>query len=207
MNQAGFFYPRKMGRIILQAMEEVTGKGGVERVLTAASLQAWIENYPAPDEERSVSFEAVSQMQAALEEVYGRRGGPGLAQRIGRASFSYGLREYGSLLGLTQAAFRLLPLGTKLHNGARIFADLFNKHTDQHVRIEETEDEILWHIERCPLCWKRKAEAPACHMAVGLLQESLYWLSGGKIFNVQETRCIASGDPACTISIGMIPIS
>jgi predicted hydrocarbon binding protein len=48
---------------------------------------------------------------------------------------------------------------------------------------------------------------PACHLAVGLLQESLYWVSGGKIFNVQETHCIARGDPACTIAIGMTPIS
>jgi predicted hydrocarbon binding protein len=41
---------------------------------------------------------------------------------------------------------------------------------------------------------------------VGLLQESLYWLSGGKIFNVEETECIARGDPACTILIEKQPI-
>jgi predicted hydrocarbon binding protein len=44
-------------------------------------------------------------------------------------------------------------------------------------------------------------------MAVGLLQESLYWLSGGKIFNVEETHCIARGDKACTIVIDRTPIS
>jgi predicted hydrocarbon binding protein len=207
MSEAAYYYPQKMGHIILQAMEEVTGKSGVEKVLRAAALDPWIDNYPVSDAERTVPFEALSRMNAGLEQVYGQRGGLGLALRIGRASFSYGLREYGSLLGLTQLAFRLLPLATKLHTGARVFADLFNKHTDQHVRIEEKEDEILWHIERCPLCWERKAGEPVCHMAVGLLQESLYWLSGGKIFNVQETHCIASGDPACTISIGLTPIS
>ena len=104
-------------------------------------------------------------------------------------------------------AFRLLPLSTKLHTGTKAFADLFNKHTDQKVRVEEKEDQIFWHIERCPLCWQRKADEPVCHLAVGLLQEALYWLSGGKIFNVEETACIARGDGACTIVIDRVPLS
>jgi predicted hydrocarbon binding protein len=45
-----------------------------------------------------------------------------------------------------------------------------------------------------------------CHLAVGLLQESLYWLSGGKMFNVEETACIGRGDAACTISIDRTPL-
>jgi predicted hydrocarbon binding protein len=94
-----------------------------------------------------------------------------------------------------------------LRIGAKTFSDLFNKHTDQRVRVEEKEDKILWHIERCPLCWGRTAEEPVCHLAVGLLQESLYWVSGGKVFSVEETACIAKGDPACTIVIGQTPLS
>ena len=130
-----------------------------------------------------------------------------MALRAGRASFKYGLKEYGSLLGLTEMAFRLLPLSTKLHTGAKAFAELFNRHTDQRVRVEERENSILWHIEQCPLCWERKAEEPVCHLAVGLLQEALYWVSGGKVFDVEETACIACGDPFCTIKIDTVPLS
>ena len=39
-----------------------------------------------------------------------------------------------------------------------------------------------------------KAYDPVCHLAVGLLQEALYWVSGGKVFNVEEKTCIAAGD-------------
>jgi len=130
-----------------------------------------------------------------------------LALRTGRASFKYGLKEYGSMLGLTEVAFRLLPLTTKLRVGARSFAELFNKHTDQRVRVEETDNTIFWHIERCPLCWERKEDEPICHLAVGLLQEALYWLSGGKVFNVEETACIARGDSNCTILVYKTPLS
>ena len=111
------------------------------------------------------------------------------------------------MLGLTEIAFRLLSLPTKLHTGTRTFADLFNKHTDQKVSLEDKDNKIFWHIERCPLCWERKADEPICHLAVGLLQEALYWLSGGKVFNVEETACIAQGDTTCTIVIEQTPLS
>ena len=206
MNMTPYQYPQKMGRIILEGMEELMGRSGVDTVLHFASLDALTQNDSKPRMESAFSFEAVSLLQRTLEQIYGPRGGRGLALRIGRACFKYGLKEYGSTLGLTEMAFRLLPLATKLHLGAHSFAGLFNRHTDQRVRVEEKEEQIIWIIERCPLCWERKAEEPVCHLAVGLLQESLYWLSGGKVFNVEETTCIARGDTACTIVIDKTPI-
>lgn len=207
MNNNAFFYPQKMGRIILLGMEEVISKGGVDAILHLAELDDLIQNYPPSKPEKSFSFEKVSLLLGTLEQAYGPRGGRGLALRTGRASFKYGLKEYGSMLGLTEVAFRLLPLSTKLRVGARSFAELFNKHTDQRVRVEETDSTIFWHIERCPLCWERKADEPICHLAVGLLQEALYWLSGGKVFNVEETACIARGDSNCTILVYKTPLS
>lgn len=204
MNKTEFFYPQKMGHIILLGMEEVMGRNGMDAVLRLASLDSLLQDDPSA---RPFSFATVSQIQSTLERAYGPRGGRGLALRAGRACFKYGLKEYGSILGFTEVAFRLLPLSTKLHTGAKAFADLFNKHTDQRVRVEEKDNQILWHIDQCPLCWERHADEPVCHLAVGLLQESLYWLSGGKIFNVAETACIARGDPACTIVIDKTPIS
>jgi predicted hydrocarbon binding protein len=202
-----YFYPQRMGRIVLQGMEEIVGRNGVHAVLNLASHGEFIENYPPANSERSLPFKLVSDLHVALEQAYGPRGGRGLALRMGRAAFAYGLREYGSQLGLTEMAFRLLPLPTKMHVGAKAFADLFNRHTDQVVRLEETDTHLFWHIERCPLCWERHTHEPVCHLAVGLLQESLYWVSGGKIFNVEEILCIARGDPSCTISIEKAPIT
>ena len=208
MNSGGtFFYPLKMGKIILLGMQEVMGIAGVDALGGLAPLESFIQNSPEVNPTQAFSFETMSLLQSTLEQAYGPRGGRGLALRVGRAAFKYGLKEYGSMLGLTEMAFRLLPLPTKLHTGAKAFADLFNKHTDQKVRIEEKDNKIFWHIDQCPLCWERKAEEPICHLAVGLLQESLYWVSGGKVFNVEETACIARGDEACTIVIDQTPLS
>ncbi len=174
---------------------------GLTPVLNHTQLYRWINNYPPNNLDLSFPFDDLSLIQVGLEEIYGPRGGQGLALRIGQASFKYGLREFGPMLGITDMAFRLLPLPTKLSQGADIFAETFNKFTDQRVRIEDTEDKILWHIERCPVCWQRETNKPSCNLAVGILQEALYWISGGKFFNVVETACIAQGDPACTIVI------
>jgi predicted hydrocarbon binding protein len=207
MSGESFFYPPKMGRIMLLGMEEIMGRAGVDAVLHLSSLENLIQDSLQLTVDRPFSFETVSLLQRTLEQVYGPHGGRGVALRIGRVCFKYGLKEYGSMLGLTEMAFRLLSLPLKLHIGAKTFADLFNKHTDQKVRVEEKDNKIFWHIERCPICWERKAEEPTCHLAVGLLQESLYWLSGGKIFNVEETTCIAKGDAVCTLVIDTTPLS
>ena len=201
-----YYYPNRMGRIILLSMEEVIGRNGINAVLNLASLSRFIENYPPDNTTPDFSFSTLSSLTEKLEQVYGPHGGRGLALRVGRACFNYGVREYGKQLGLTDMAFRLLPLPTKLHAGAKVFAQFFNTFTDQQVQIEEEDGKLLWRIDRCPLCWERKSREPVCHLAVGVLQEALYWLSGGKIFHVEETTCISAGDRACTIVIDLVPI-
>ena len=201
-----FYYPNRMGRIILLSMEEVMGRTGVNAVLKLAALSSLMEAYPDDNTKLAFPFTTLSNITDMLEHAYGPHGGRGLALRVGRASFNYGVRQYGIQLGLTEMAFRLLPLPLKVSAGARVFAELFNNFTDQRVRVEEDNRKLLWHIDRCPLCWERKSQDPVCHLAVGLLQEALCWLSGGKIFNVEEQTCIAAGDATCTIVIDQTPI-
>ena len=201
-----YYYPNKLGRILFMGMEEVMGRNGVNATLNLANLSHLIHNYPPNNLDPGLRFDELSRIQSALEEQFGTRAGRGLALRSGRAGFKYGLREFGPVLGCTDLAFRLLPLNSKLRAGAEIFARVFNEFTDQRVKLVEEPDYILWEIERCPVCWDRHTDSPVCHLAVGLLQESLYWVSNGKFFNVEETRCIAIGDPACTIQIDKMPL-
>jgi len=202
-----FYYPNRMGRMILLAMEEVIGRNGINAILNLAELPEYINSIPPHNQDLAIPFEMVSHLQDSLESIYGPRGGRGIALRTGRACFKYGLREFGPELGLTDLAFRLLPLITKLKAGSEALAGLFNQFTDQRVRLEWENTHIHWIIERCPLCWERHTDDVACHLAVGLLQESLYWVSGGKIFMVEETQCIARGDKTCTIVIDQNPLN
>lgn len=203
-----YYYPNKMGRMIFLAMEDVLGRNGLNAILNIAHLSEVIDHFPPNNLDLQFEFMKLSLLMIGIEDYYGPRGGRGLALRSGRACFKYGLREFGPLLGVSDMAFRLLPLATKLQKGAEIFAEMFNKFTDQKVRLEDGGgDKLLWHIERCPVCWQRSTDAPACHLAAGILQEALYWISGGKYFHIEETACIAQGDVACTFEIEKQPLS
>jgi predicted hydrocarbon binding protein len=201
-----YFYPNRMGRVILQAMEEILGHNGLTVVLNLVELPEYINNYPSNNQDLNFPFEHISHLQVGLDTAFGPQAGRGLAVRVGRVSLKYGLREFGPELGMTDLAFRLLPLQAKLKNGIEAFAALFNNFTDQRVRLDRDEKYIYWNIEHCPLCWERQAKAPCCHLAVGLLQETLNWVSGGKYFEVEEKKCISCGDNACSIIIDRTPI-
>jgi predicted hydrocarbon binding protein len=206
VEEVKYYYPNKMGRIILLAMEDVMGRNGVNAVLHLAKLRHRVNNYPPNNLDLQFSFEEIGGIQQALDDMYGPRGGKGLALRAGRATFKYGIKEFGAVLGMADLAFRLLPLGMKLKVGFNAFAETFNKFTDQIVRLEEEGDRFLWIIERCPVCWGRHTEEPCCHLAVGLLQEGVHWVSGGKNFQIEEVSCIAKGDATCDIVIYKRPL-
>ncbi len=200
------YYPNKMVRIVLLAMEEVMGRNGLNAVLNLSHLHHLVNNFPPNNFDRQVTFAEISALMHALDDMYGPRGGRGLALRAGRACFKYGIKEFGPVLGIADLAFRLLPLTMKLKVGADVFAETFNKFSDQSVVLGDEPDHFIWQNTRCPMCWGRKSETPCCHLAVGILQESLYWVSGGKNFEVQETACLAAGDECCTFVIDKKPL-
>ncbi len=204
--KSGYCYPNKMGRIILLALEEVMGKNGVNAILNMAKLQHLIDNYPPDNLEKAFPFEDYSALNQALEDMYGPRGGRGLALRAGRACFAQGLRDFGALVGMADLAFKLLPLNTKLKVGLKAMAETFSKFSDQTSRIEEKDDRYIYVIERCPVCWNRTSEKPCCFMATGVLQEGLHWVSGGKDFRVEEFTCVAAGDESCNFAVFKEPL-
>src|SRR5215204_2325363 len=90
--QAEYYYPNKMVRIILMAMEKVMGRNGVNAVLNLAQLKHLVNNFPPNNFDRRVTFVELGRLMASLDQMYGPRGGRGLALRAGRACFKYGLK-------------------------------------------------------------------------------------------------------------------
>ncbi len=203
-----YYYANKIARITLQALEEVMGKNGLNAILNLAHLPHLIDHYPPDNLEREFNFADFSAFNLALEEMYGPRGGRGLALRAGRAAFADALRNFGALAGAGDLAFKVLPLQAKMRIGIPAMAKIFSQISDQYTTVEEREHEFIYTIHRCPVCWGRKgADKPVCFVAVGLLQEGLKWLSGGNEFRVNESKCVAMGDPVCEFVIQKTPLS
>jgi predicted hydrocarbon binding protein len=205
--ESEFHYPNRMGRILLQAIEEILGTQGMHAVLHLAGQAETIDDLPADNLELKVPFSHISGIQIALENLYGPCAGRGVATRVGRVSFPYLLRDFRSEMGLTNLAFRMLPMPARILKVCEALAELFNTLTDQRVKLEHDKVNIYWQIERCPYCWSRQAEEPVCSLAVGLLQEALHWACSGRHFNVEETSCLAAGDGKCTFVITQTPLS
>lgn len=184
------------------------GKNGLNAILSLAHLPELIDNYPPHNLERQFNFSDFSALNLALEEMFGPRGGRGLALRAGRAAFSGALRNFGALAGVGDLAFKVLPLSTKLRLGIPAMARIFSQVSDQYSTVREQEHDFIYTIHRCPVCWGRSgADRPVCFIAAGLLQEGLKWVSGGSEFRVNESKCCAIGDEVCEFVIQKTPVA
>ncbi len=192
--KSGFYYPNKFARITFNALEAVMGKNGFHAILHLAGLSEYINNYPPDNLEKEFDFAYFTALCVALEEMYGPRGGRGLALRAGRATFADALRGFGALAGVGDLAFKVLPLAAKLKIGLPAMANIFTQFSDQISNVHDEDDKYIYTLERCPMCWNRKADRPVCYVGQGLLQEGLRWVSGGHEFKVDMATCIAKGD-------------
>ena len=199
------FTPALKG-VILKGMEEVIGRLGVNAVFNLTGLSYLVKAPAGLEPEMLVPYCDVSSMQDTMEQLYGFRGGHGLALKAGRACFDIALRAYGQQLGLLDLDFRLQPTHSKIRNGMHCLAQFMSEWGESPVRVEEGAVCYRWIVTSCPLCWGRHSDVPICHMQVGMLQQFMYWASGGKNYNVTETECSAMGNKDCVFSIDKVAL-
>ncbi len=175
------------------------GQHGLDESLALANIAA-----PPPDDlSREFPFERIAALNAALDQMYGLRGGRGMALRAGRAWFAQGMKSFGALSGIGDPAFRRLPVDLRVRLALQAQAEVFTRFSDQASRLEAVPGALNFIIENSPFALERHAEKPVCHPLVGLLQECARWASNGRDYTVRETHCIATGEAACIIVISL----
>ena len=199
------YYPNNIVNIYMHAAEEVVGKDVFDGILRECGLDRYIDNYPPNNFERKFDFSDFSMLNAgtaaiADEETY---------RAIGRASYAGGNRGFGALAGMggVSMGFRLLPLNVRLKIGLTGMATIFSAFTDQHTEVTEHDDHFEYAILKCPMCWGRTSDKPACGAAVGLLQEGLRSVMDDHEFEVEEIACRAMGHDACIFTIPKLEAS
>jgi len=204
--KSGYFNSNKFARIFLESVQEITGLHGLNAILNYASLTDLVNNLPPDNFERDFDFSDFAAINQALEDFYGIRGGRGLALRIGKTTFADMVRDYGELAGIGDSGFKVLPLQEKIKFGLNAMAELFSEKSDQLSSLKEDEQGFRYQIKQCPVCWGRSSEKdPICYYMLGLLEEGLNWVSGGKEFEIHEAKCIALGDEVCEFVIQTQP--
>lgn len=183
------------------------GTSSVRGLIELAGLDAVMEGPPPINMARQFDFAYLAALSEALEELYGARGGRGMALKIGRASFGRGLKDFGALKGVQDPAFRSLPIGDRVYLGLRAMASIYTNFSDQPTHVEP-DGEHHYHciVDNSPFAWGRTSDKPVCHALAGVIQQCLRWVSNGYEFHVQETACRATGSPTCVFRINKKPI-
>ena len=198
---SGLYYPNQMARIYLEVLEDIMGKNGLNSVLRKGGLERLIDDYPPNNLKKQFDFAEFSQLNQALDDTYGPRGGRVFGLRGGKAAVKAGLEAFGAAVGIGGLAMKVLPLGAKLKIGLPGMARIFSTFSDQASSVKDRDDRYVYIIEKCPVCWGRQADYPICHGAVGLLQGGLHWVSGGRDFKVVQTNCKAMGHEDCRFDV------
>lgn len=192
---SGLTYPNRIARAFFLAMQDVMGRNGLTSLLTMANLPAYLEELPPDNLEREFDFAELAALSIGLEEMYGARGGRGMALRIGRAAFSIGIKDFGIMRGIGDPAFRVLPLNKRIDYGLQALATLLTSFSDQKSHVVREDNTYLFVSEVCPFSWGRVSDRPVSHAMVGIIQECLRWASNGYEFSVLQTACHSMGAP------------
>ena len=183
-------------RQAIMAIGQVMGQQGLKVVLREAGLERYVDELPPDDLEQDISTVDYAALNQAVEEFYGRAG-KGMLQRIGRASFRYGVEEQATLMGVAGAAIKLMPQKTRIKFILTQMAkSLMDVNQDTTIEVQETPQGFVFADCTCGVCCCRKAEHPICHLYIGSISEAVKWATGQE-YEVREIECRATGAEAC----------
>lgn len=201
MQSSGLYYPNRIARAFFSAMDDVMGPNGLSSLLNIAEMENYLENPPPNNLKREFDFAEIAGLNIALEEMYGLRGGRGMALRIGQKAFASGWREFGAMRAINDPAFRSLSLNKRIDYGLRGLAAVLSNFSDQISHVENGGDALHFISDVSPFAWGRDSDKPVCHMMVGMILECLRWSSNGYEFYVREVECRANGHDHCVFRV------
>lgn len=201
--------PNAALRALLMAIEDVMGANGAKAVLNLGGLQRYINNFPPNDLEQGVTMDDYGAAQQAVEDFYGGRGARAMLTQIGRATFRFSLEEQPAVLGIAGLALRMLPEKTKVKWILGRVAKAGTNRMNMDVSLTEEDDAYYLIYGTCPGLFRERPDARnelCCFTTIGVVQEALRWVSGGKHFRVQQVNCKRGGHPYCRFCIFKEPM-
>ena len=188
-------------RQALVSAEEVMGANGLHAVLRSCGLERFINEMPPNDLNPGIKAVEYARLNEAIEAFYGR-GGRGMLRRIGRASFQFGVREQGALLGIAGVALKLLPERQRIRFILNALVNALKKSNAQvDAWVDDSAGKLAYCESTCAICMGRHSEQAICHLYVGSVGEAVRWATD-KEYEIIETHCIAKGDSYCRFEVG-----
>lgn len=189
----------EMTRIVLEGAREVIDRDEIATLIEMAGV-------PVPEQGVKWTEGQFLAFIGVIKKRHGTLGARGIALRIGRASFQGFIRTFGTEDGFEEPEYRLLPVRKRARVGLEKFAAIFQCACGMKITVDTEPDAWVWTLADCQQCGNPLIESAVSHFMLGLLQQYLGWISGGKVFQVEETACQADGAPSCVIRIARLPL-
>lgn len=188
---------------MLRGVEEVLGENGLNAVLRSSGLTRYINNPPANNLDSGILAREYARLNEAIQEFTGRAG-KGMLQRIGRASFRWGIREQAGVMGLAGIALKALP--QRLRKRAILLGlrkGLMDVVSFGKVDVQDVDGVLVYTDYACTICHTRHSDQPICHLYIGTLGEAMIYATGKDFreFDIVETHCRAQGHDFCRFEI------
>lgn len=189
---------------MMRGVEEVLGENGLNAVLRSSGLERYIGNPPENNLESGVLAREYARLNEAIETFTGRAG-KGMLQRIGRASFRWGIKEQAAVMGLANIALKALP--QRLRKRAILLGlrkGLMDVVEFGQIGVQDKDGVLVYTDYACTICHTRHSDDQSiCHLYVGTLGEAMSFATGKdfKDFEIVETHCRARGDDYCRFEI------
>lgn len=189
----------EMAQIVLDGTREVIEPDEIDSLVAMAGV-------PVPEQGVSWTESQFLAFIGVMDQRYGKLGARGVALKIGRASFRGFVRTFGTEDGFEEPEYRMLPVRRRARAGLEKFAAIFECACGMKISVDTEPEAWVWTIADCRQCSNALIESTVSHFMLGLLQQYLGWISGGKVFQVEETACRADGAPNCVIRVARLPL-
>jgi len=200
---SGVLYPNSFVHHLLLSLEDVLGKNGVKAILNMSGQSGLIDNYPPNNMNPEFDLARYSMIMAALDDMYGDRGGQALALKAGNKLFVETVQDRDPL-NVNSDAFKAKSLEEKVESGL-IMVYQFVTHTPISTMPRTADGQFLYVSENCPVCYGRETKTPRCFLNTGLLQAAIKYSTGGMDFAVTQIKAHSCGDPSCDYVIPVLP--
>jgi predicted hydrocarbon binding protein len=187
--------PNQLLHLTFMTTKEIIGNDGLNTLLRYSKLDKFIDNFPPPDFEMVYPIGEFIQFITGTIEIFGERGARPILFRGGKRAFDLSLEFFPDMhrIDKTKTVERKFEEFVSLYKNAveaskYIYGDVFT--------FTEVPEGAALEIGPCFWCLGLKTEKPICHAQVGFQHGFLSWVVGGEV-KVEETHCIATGDPVC----------
>jgi predicted hydrocarbon binding protein len=192
--------PNQLFHLAFITIEEVLGKNGLNTVLNYTKIPHYIDNYPPNTLDLEHPSSDFTRLLSGVVELIGEKGARSVMMRSGLRSFEIMHRDMPALFALEGVEVQKGPTDKLFDEYVRILDMIQQASTaifgDGLYKNGDTEEGRVLEISPCYWCSGLSTEASICLGQVGFMLGVARFVFGNDI-NIEETHCIAKGDPMC----------